>query len=140
MKRKIAKLIQVYFLPANPMVKCIVKPALQLNVLKNQSLTKPDGKSYFNTYWQYSENNKIPSNLFDSHCHKDRLEKRLGAREGTLTMAELLDTYGDIPSTHLLGAISNYIDPRDWCGKPSLSLQAALQDPLVRVTIGVHPR
>lgn len=113
----------------SPAIKCVKK-----------SEPKPDGKSYFNTYWQYSENNKIPSNLFDSHCHKDRLEKRLGAREGTLTMAELLDTYGDIPSTHLLGAISNYIDPRDWCGKPSLSLQAALQDPLVRVTIGVHPR
>ena len=29
-------------------------------------------------------------------------------------MSELLDTYGDIPSTHLLGAISNFIDPRDW--------------------------
>ena len=105
-----------------------------------KSEPKPDGKSYFTTHWQYSENDKIPSNLFDSHCHKDRLEKRLGVREGTLTMKELLDTYGDIPSSHLLGAISNFIDPRDWCGKPSLSLQAALQDPLVQVTIGVHPR
>eukprot|EP00092_Neocalanus_flemingeri_P001719 GFUD01001836.1.p1 GENE.GFUD01001836.1~~GFUD01001836.1.p1 ORF type:complete len:451 (+),score=137.54 GFUD01001836.1:156-1508(+) len=101
------------------------------------------GETFFTTSLTRSRSYLIdrsqlgPGSVFDSHCHLDMVNRRLGDEGGSAKDGEGLgDRFG--------GCVTNFCDPREWarggdCSKVSYAVTAADREDNVYLSIGCHP-
>ena len=77
----------------------------------------------------------FPGALFDSHCHLDFLDRRLGP----LSLRQLVTRDPRLDWATFGGCVAVYCHPRDWRERPSTSLQRAAEEERVHLALGCHP-
>ena len=76
-----------------------------------------------------------PGSLFDSHCHLDFLDRRLGP----LSLRQLVTRDPRLDWATFGGCVAVYCHPRDWRERPSASLLRAAGEERVHLALGCHP-